>query len=226
MSTDSNASNELELAFLAKHGLAYYLRMLIAVLLGAASALSLAWFMGYLIETSEMSMQNSQRVQMLDFVRLKREENLVRKDRMPERPQLNKSPEVPPVPQSQLDSLGQQLAVTAIPANTTSDIGKGGFGFGAGEGDYLPIVKVAPIYPQRAYSRGISGDCLVSYTVTTAGTVKDVEVVKEECVNSVFYRSSIEAALRFKYKPRVVNGEPIEVRGVLNMFHYVNKEAQ
>jgi protein TonB len=226
MLTDSNASNELELAFLAKHGAAHYLRMLIALLLGAASALSLAWFMGYLIESSEMSMQNSQRVQMLDFVRIKREENVARKDRMPERPQLNKAPEVPPVPQSQLDGLGDQLAVTAIPANISADIGQGSFGFGAGEGDYLPIVKVAPIYPQRAASRGISGDCLVMYTVTTAGTVKDAEVVKEECVNSVFYRSSVEAALRFKYKPRVVNGEPIEVRGVLNMFHYINKEAQ
>ena len=57
-------------------------------------------------------------------------------------------------------------------------------------------------------------------------SAKLVEVVEEECVNSVFYRSSVEAALRFKYKPRAVNGEPIEVRGVLNMFHYVNKEAQ
>jgi hypothetical protein len=27
----------------------------------------------------------------------------------------------------------------------------------SGDGEYLPIVKVAPIYPRRAQTRGISG---------------------------------------------------------------------
>jgi len=66
----------------------------------------------------------------------------------------------------------------------------------------------------------VSGDCLVRYTVTTAGTVKDVEVVKEQCPVVAFRRASIEAAKRFKYKPKVVDGEPVEVHGVSNMFHF------
>ena len=52
------------------------------------------------------------------------------------------------------------------------------------------------------------------------GTVKDVEVVEEECSEAVFQKPSIDAALRFKYKPRVIDGVAVEVQGVMNMFHY------
>lgn len=201
------------------HTTGHYLRLAAMIALGGLAALFLAWFMSYLIQSSEMMMNKAKRVQMLDFVRVKREEAVERKDRKPQKPQLNKSPDVPPVPQSSMDG-GQQLAVSAMPTDAGVDIDAGGVGFGAGEGDYLPIVKVAPIYPQRALARGIFGHCLVKYTVTTAGTVKDVEVIEEECTSSLFHRSSVEAALRFKYKPRVIDGVPMEVRGVHNIFHY------
>src|SRR5690606_36597649 len=97
----------------------------------------------------------------------------------------------------------------------------GGFSFGAGEGEYLPIVKVAPIYPASAASRGIEGYCVVEYTVTINGSVRDVSVVEEECSSSAFRRSSVEAARKFKYKRGVVNGEAVEVTGVRNRFTYV-----
>ena len=59
----------------------------------------------------------------------------------------------------------------------------------------------------------------VEYTVTTTGSVKDVVVVEAE-PKGIFEKVSIEAARKFKYKPRVVNGEPIEVQGVRNRFLY------
>jgi len=55
--------------------------------------------------------------------------------------------------------------------------------------------------------------------VTTTGTVRDPVVVEAE-PRGIFDKASIDAALKFKYKPRVVNGEPIEVRGVRNLFRY------
>lgn len=215
----SDTIEGVERALEVSRNSAHYLRLLSTIVLGAVAALFLAWFMAYLIQSSDMMMKDAQRVQMLDFVRIKRKESVQRKDRKPQKPQLSKAPDVPPMAQSSLDA-GQQLAVSAMPMDTGVDISQGGIGFGAGEGDYLPIVKVAPIYPQRALARGVFGHCLVKYTVTTAGTVKDVEVIEEECTSALFYRSSIEAALRFKYKPRVIDGVPVEVRGVHNIFHY------
>ena len=92
-----------------------------------------------------------------------------------------------------------------------------GFGVAAGtaDGDYLPIVKVAPVYPRRAVDRGIEGYVIVEFTVTKTGAVRD-PVVVEYHPSTIFNKAAINAALKFKYKPRVVNGEPIEVHGVLN----------
>ena len=91
-------------------------------------------------------------------------------------------------------------------------MGAGIGGFNAGEGEYLPIVKVAPIYPNRALSRGIEGWCIVEYTVTRNGTTAGGKVV--ECTSSLFANASLKASSKFKYKPRIINGTPIDVPGV------------
>ena len=92
-------------------------------------------------------------------------------------------------------------------------------GMSSGDGEYLPIVKVAPIYPRRAQTRGISGYCIVEYTVTKTWSIRDPQAV--DCQPSgIFDRASVKAATKFKYKPRVVDGEPIEVAGVQNKFTY------
>jgi protein TonB len=80
------------------------------------------------------------------------------------------------------------------------------------EGDYLPIVRVAPVYPARALSRGIEGYVDMSFTVTSTGTVRDPIVVFS--TSSLFDRAATRAVLKFKYKPRVVDGVPVEVPGV------------
>ncbi len=96
-------------------------------------------------------------------------------------------------------------------------------GMSTGDGEYLPIVKVAPIYPRRAQTRGITGYCIVEYTVTTSGAIRDPQPV--DCQPAgVFERASVKAALKFKYKPRVVDGEAIEVAGVQNKFTYELEE--
>jgi len=91
----------------------------------------------------------------------------------------------------------------------------GGIG---GDGEYLPIVKVAATYPSRAAQRGLEGYCTVRYTVTTLGTTKDI--AEDDCPERVFLRASIKAASKFKYKPRVIDGTPIEVPNVRNKFTF------
>ena len=188
-----------------------------------AMALALAWFMYFLTHSSQMRLSESDRVQMLDFVRLKRNEVVERKDRKPERPEVNEVPDAPPAA-DQNASAGNTIAISAPMAMDTGlDIGRG-IGLGTGDGEYLPIVKVAPVYPRRAMERGITGTCMVTYTVTTSGTVRDVTVVEGACEQEIFARPSVEAAYRFKYKPRVINGEAVEVLGVYNRFLFEQEE--
>ncbi len=80
------------------------------------------------------------------------------------------------------------------------------------EGDYLPIVRVAPVYPARAQSRGLEGYVDMSFTVTSTGTVIDPIVVFS--TSGLFERAASRAVLKFKYKPRVVDGIPVNVPGV------------
>jgi protein TonB len=91
----------------------------------------------------------------------------------------------------------------------------------ATDGDYLPLVAIAPQYPTRAAQRGIQGWCLVSFTVDGLGNVVEetITVVDAEPVN-IFNRSSERAAARFKFQPRVVDGKGVEVAGVQYLFRY------
>jgi protein TonB len=91
----------------------------------------------------------------------------------------------------------------------------------ATDGDYLPLVAIAPQYPTRAAQRGIQGWCLVSFTVNGLGNVEEdtIEVVDAEPAN-IFDRSSIRAAARFKFQPRVVDGQGVDVAGVQYLFRY------
>lgn len=83
---------------------------------------------------------------------------------------------------------------------------------------YLPIAKEAPSYPQRALDRNIQGECTVSYTVGPNGRVENPQVL-EDC-HPLFKTPSLAAAKRFRYQPRVVNGQAVAVRDVKNTFTY------
>jgi len=136
------------------------------------------------------------------------------------KPDKVEDPEEPP-PEMEMMQLDLNMD-TDIQNNApvaTVDVNISTTGMSSGDGEYLPIVKVAPIYPRRAQSRGISGYCIVEYTVTTSGAIRDPQAVDCEPAG-VFEKASVKAALKFKYKPRVVDGEPIEVAGVQNKFTY------
>ncbi|MEP5568202.1 MAG: energy transducer TonB [Halioglobus sp.] len=136
------------------------------------------------------------------------------------KPDKVEDPEEPPpeIDMAQID-LDMDTNVDNIAPTASIDISISTTGMSSGDGEYLPIVKVAPIYPRRAQTRGISGYCIVEYTVTTSGAIRDP--VPVDCQPSgVFEKASVKAATKFKYKPRVVDGEAIEVAGVQNKFTY------
>ena len=197
------------------------IRLIIGIALAVAVTAGLFWFMQYLIVTADRELNEGGSTNLVDFVRLKRDESIQRRQLKPKKPP---PPDAPPPqpPTPQLDNLNpnaEKIAISAAPVETDIEM-SGGFSLGVGEGDYLPIVKVAPIYPQRALSRGIEGFCVVQYTVTRQGTIRDPFVIEDQCTSSLFHRASVQAALKFKYKPRVIDGQAVEVPGVQNKFTY------
>ncbi len=83
------------------------------------------------------------------------------------------------------------------------------------DGDLMPIVKVAPIYPVEAQKQRIEGYAVIEFVVTELGSVAD-PVVVESNPSGVFDQAALAAVVKFKYKPRVVHGQPVEVSGVRN----------
>jgi len=202
-----------------------FVRIVFGIVIGVIVTAALFWFMQYLIETADRKLNEGASGHLVDFVRLKRDESIQRRQLKPKKPP---PPDAPPPqpPTPQLDSLdpnAEKIAISAAPVETDIEM-SGGFSLGVGEGDYLPIVKVAPIYPQRALSRSIEGYCVVQYTVTKNGTIRDPFVVEDQCTSSLFHRASIQASLKFKYKPRVMDGQAVEVPGVQNKFTFEIQE--
>ena len=83
------------------------------------------------------------------------------------------------------------------------------------KGDLLPVVKVAPIYPKDAIARNVTGQVLLEFVVTETGAVRDPVVLAAD-PPGVFERAAIDAVGKFRYSPKVVAGEPVEVTGVRN----------
>jgi periplasmic protein TonB len=188
-------------------------RYLVSIVTGVVITLTLLFVMQLLIATGKGALTKPRERAQLDFVRVKRNENINTQDLTPEKPP--KPPETPPeTPPQDMDNIDPDAPTIDvgrpdITANT--DIGGPG-SMNIAEGDYLPIVRVAPVYPSRALSRGLEGFVDMSFTVTTAGTVKDPIVLQS--TSSLFERAATRAVLKFKYKPRVVDGIPVEVIGV------------
>jgi protein TonB len=187
-------------------------RLGISIVAGTVMTFALLWIMQVLIATGKEALTDKSEFRFVDFVRIKQEELLEQKKPKPKNPP-EPDQEPPDVPPPQMDSMDTAQSVNVGRLSVSTDVSIGGIGgFENVDGEYLPIVKVAPIYPRRAQSRGLSGYCILNFTVTRLGTVANIQV--DECTSSLFERASVNAAAKFKYKPRVVDGEPIDVPGV------------
>ncbi|MFW6093912.1 MAG: energy transducer TonB [Pseudomonadota bacterium] len=193
-------------------------RYLLGVALGAAVTFGLFLLMQALIDSDESPLQEGVEGKIVDFVRLEEETEVETKDRKPEPPP--PPPEEPPeTPDAEADPSDVSIGVDMGSVNSDVEMNVGDTGGFSSDGEYLPIVKVAPVYPRRAQTRGIEGHVLLEFTVTKNGSVKDPVVVEAE-PPGIFDRAAKQAALKFKYKPKVVNGEPIEVAGVQNLITF------
>ena len=188
-------------------------RYAVSVSVGASVTFGLLFIMQLLIATGRDAITETQNFRLGDFVRVERNEIIETKKEKPEKPP--EPEEMPEMPSPDLaNNFDNSMAVSVSVPVIDASLNVGGVGFGVSDGEYLPIVKVAPVYPARALSRGLEGYVIVEFTVTRTGTVRDVTVV--ESTSSLFERAATEAALKFKYKPRVIDGEAVEVPGVRN----------
>ncbi len=191
-------------------------RVILGGLLAVPVAIGLFYLMQALVDR-DYKQQDSKARKIADIVV---PDKVIETNLKEVKPEKVEDPEEPPPDLEPIDfdtDIDMNVANTA--PTTGINLKLSSSGMSSGDGEYLPIVKVAPIYPRRAQTRGISGYCIVEYTVTKTGSIRDPQAV--DCQPSgIFESASVRAAEKFKYKPRVVDGEPIEVAGVQNKFTY------
>ena len=184
---------------------------------GIVMTFALLWLMQFLIATGKDVFSDKEAFRFADFIRVRQDELVDTKDRKPPKPPKveDKPPEMPPPDLDNMDPNTPQVNLARVDVGVNMDIGGSDF---AVDGEYLPIVRVEPMYPRRAQSRGIEGYCDMEFTVTKTGEV--IDALATVCSNSVFLNNSVKAVLKWKYKPRVVNGEPIDSPGVQTRLTY------
>lgn len=201
------------------------IRWAVSMVLAALITLALFYFMQYLIATGENFDQRATVIKIVDATMPEIVNEVIEEIDKPELIQ-EVTQDVPDTPDKQISlNDGPALNIDRGGANIETGLDIGSAGISATDGDYLPLVAIAPQYPTRAAQRGIQGWCLVSFTVNGLGNVVEetIEVVDAEPA-SIFDRSSIRAAARFKFQPRVVNGEGVNVPGVQYLFRYQLEE--
>lgn len=199
------------------------IRWLVSLGLASAVTLALFYFMQALIATGGDLDQRVNVVRIVDATMPEIVMEVVREVERPEEiQQLDQPP--PDVPDRNINMDGDNnLNISRDVVNVDLDLNIGAAGLGATDGEMLPLVNIQPTYPTRAAQRGIEGWAQVSFTVTETGGVRDVFVVDAEPAG-MFDQASIRAAERFRFQPRVVNGQPVEVPNVQYVFRYQLEE--
>ena len=87
------------------------------------------------------------------------------------------------------------------------------------DGYYLPIQTVRAEYPEQARRDDVEGYCVVEYSVTFDGAIKQPSI--HRCVPADYFEQvTLKAISQFKYEPRVVDGIPYEVKSVHYLFWF------
>ena len=199
-----------------------FVRWTLSMAMAGGITLGLFYFMQFLIATGEAFDERISVVKIVDATMPEIELEVIEEIDKPEPIEevVQEQPEIQER-QTNLDS-GPALNIQRASVELDTGLQLSNASIAATDGDYLPLVAIAPQYPTRAAQRGIQGWCLVSFTVDGLGNVveESIEVVDAEPAN-IFDRSSLRAAARFKFQPRVVDGEGVNVDGVqyLSLIH-------
>ncbi|HVT34661.1 MAG TPA: energy transducer TonB [Nevskiaceae bacterium] len=195
-------------------------------------ALSLFWLLHALINRSH-SVDKSEALQTVDFVRLRKDTDI--ESRIRQKPPKPQPPKEPPPPKMQTvapqERPNQQRLPFNIPnLNTGLNFGGGPFignlaaaAEAGGYSELIPLVALQPQYPRQAARDGIEGWVDVEITIGPDGSVKSARA-KDAKPRGVFEAAAISAALKSRFRPKMVEGKGVEATGIRRYSFNLGKE--
>jgi len=79
--------------------------------------------------------------------------------------------------------------------------------------EFFSIHQQPPVYPQAALRRGSEGYVLLEFNVDESGFVREPRIIEMQG-HPNFEEAALSAITKFRYLPRMIDGEPIMVTGV------------
>ena len=194
------------------------LRGLISALLAVGVTFGLFLFMFKLISSGGNNNEELEAIAGIHFGPVDIPDEVMTKNRrIPKKPPPPKDPPPPPKMQvSKMDQTVQNMPIMDLPnLDVPMTAGEGMYigNFAAvdktEEGDIIPIVVIRPMYPREAALAGQEGRVKIEFTITAIGTVKDPKVIDADPPR-VFNREALRAILKWKFKPRVIDGVAVD----------------
>ena len=72
----------------------------------------------------------------------------------------------------------------------------------------LLVSRVEPLYPAMAKTARVQGQVVLQAIISREGTIENLRVISG---HPMLIQSAIEAVKQWRYKPYLLNGEPVEV---------------
>jgi protein TonB len=188
------------------------------VLYGTGVAFAMFWSMHLLIAGGKYIAEEGATLATVDFVRLKKDTDLTERER--KKPPKPEPPKTPPPPKMKVDTPPPdqpptpfQMPKLDLPTNVSGGpfLGSVGGG-GSAYGELTPMIRLTPQYPREAARDGISGWVEFLIEVNPDGTVKSARVTKAQ-PRGVFESAATQSILKWKFRPKIVDGKPQETKG-------------
>jgi protein TonB len=80
--------------------------------------------------------------------------------------------------------------------------------------------KPAPLYPAIAKAVGIGGTVVLQATISKSGTIENLRVVSGP---AMLQQAAMDAVKTWRYRPYLLNGEPVEVETTVNVVFAMNR---
>jgi protein TonB len=203
---------------------------ILAIALGVA--FGLFTLMHTVITVSGHGIDKAETLPTIDFVRLRRDSQVEAMQRRKPPP----PPPQPPPPPSKMridtgsvnaGSLAFAMPNVDLNANMSGGAFMGQLGAGTGgmfDGDIIPLQRIPPQYPRDAARNGITGWVQLEVMVNADGSVRSARVLESK-PKGMFEAAAVQAVLRWKFKPKVVNGQPVQQKGAQRIEFNLNAPA-
>ena len=93
----------------------------------------------------------------------------------------------------------------------------------APDNDARPVVRINPKYPMEAARSGIEGWVVLSFSIDEIGQVNNVSVINAE-PKRIFDQAAKQALKKWKYRAKMLNGQPVTQDNLTVQLDFVMNE--